>query len=87
MAIGNCGFHPSLIEDRIYDILDSNPDYLYSSEVYWKNAQDPIIEYLEVTGVQGSMIASCWQNMEGETTSIAWIEDGHLHHIMLDFKY
>jgi hypothetical protein len=87
MAIGNCGFHPSLIEDRIYDILDSDPDYLYSTEVYWQISQEKIIEYLNVTGVQWSMIADAWQNMEGESTSICWIEDGHLHHIVLQFKY
>ena len=87
MAIGNCGFHPSVIEDRIYDILDSNPDYIVSSSEYTQEAIEAVNEYMHTLSNQWSLIDDSHPDEEGGSVSICWIEDSHLHHIVLDYRY
>ena len=46
MSIGSTTFHPSAIEDEIYDILDSSPDFIVSSSDYTPEAIDKVIEFM-----------------------------------------
>lgn len=84
-GIGN-DFHPSYIEDTIYDIIDTEEHTMSSSE-YDCTIGPEIMEYLENCGVQFNMIEDPYPDMTGASLSIAWIEDSYLHHIVLNIKY
>lgn len=84
-GIGN-EFHPSLIEDGIYEICDEH-DYCVSSHEYDRTVGPAIMEYLENCGVQFNIIEDPYPDMTGASLSICWIEDGYLHHIVLNIKY
>ncbi len=84
-GIGN-DFHPSYIEDTIYDIIDTEEHTMSSSE-YDRTIGPEIMEYLENCGVQFNMIEDPYPDMTGASLSIAWIEDSYLHHIVLNIKY
>lgn len=86
MAIGSTKFHPSIIEDEIYDILDSNPEFIVSSEEYTKEAIEKVIEYMSNCKSEWSLIDDPHPDCEGGSVSICWIEEGHLHHIVLSYR-
>ncbi len=85
-GIGN-DFHPSYIEDEIYDLCDETGEYIASSHEYERTVGPAIMEYLENCGVQFNMIEDPYPDMTGASLSIAWIEDSYLHHIVLNIKY
>lgn len=87
MAIGNCDFHPSKIEDKIYDILDSNPDYIVSSSEYTQEAIEAVCEFMNDYSNQWSFIDDTHPDEEGGSVSICWIEEDHLHHIVLVYRH
>lgn len=84
-GIGN-DFHPSYIEDTIYDIIDTEEHTMSSSE-YDRTIGPEIMNYLENCGVQFNIIEDPYPDMTGASLSIAWIEDSYLHHIVLNLKY
>lgn len=84
-GIGN-DFHPSYIEDTIYDIIDTEEHTMSSSE-YDRTIGPEIMNYLENCGVQFNIIEDPYPDMTGAFLSIAWIEDSYLHHIVLNLKY
>ena len=84
-GIGN-DFHPSYIEDTIYDIIDTEEHTMSSSE-YDRTIGPEIMEYLENCGVQFNMIEDPYPDMSGASLSICWIEDSYLHHIVLNIRY
>jgi hypothetical protein len=84
-GIGN-DFHPSRIEDQIYDLINES-DYIASSSEYERTVGPAIMEYLENCGVQFNMIEDPYPDMTGASLSICWIEGGHLHHIVLNIRY
>ena len=84
-GIGN-DFHPSHIEDTIYDIIDTE-EHIMSSSEYDRTIGPEIMKYLEDCGVQFNMIEDPYPDMSGASLSIAWIEAGYLHHIVLNIRY
>ena len=84
-GIGN-DFHPSVIEDDIYEILD-DVDFLVSTKEYARAAGPAIMAYLENCGVQFNMIEDPYPDMSGASVSICWIEDDYLHHIVINISY
>ena len=90
MSIGSAQFHPSVIEDQIYEILDSDPDYIVSSEEYTKEAIEEVINFMseryEKSGLQYSIIDDTHPDDEGGSVSICWIESCFLHHIILSYR-
>ena len=91
MSIGSTQFHPSVIEDQIYEILDSDPNYIVSSEEYTKEAIEEVINFMSElygdTGMQYSIIDDTHPDDEGGSVSICWIENCFLHHIVLSYRY
>ena len=85
MGIGSNGFHPSAIEDHIYEILDE-PDYIVSSEEYTEKCMDAIGTYLQKEGVQWNSIWGPYQDETGYDVAFAWIEAGRLHQIILSCR-
>lgn len=91
MSIGSTTFHPSAIEDEIYDILDSSPDYIVSSSDYTQEAIEKVIEFMSEkamsNGMEYDIIDDTHPDEEGGSVSICWIENGHLHHIILSYRH
>ena len=85
MSIGNTKFHPSTIEDRIYDMM-AEPRYIAGINLYTSNLLDDIINLFTTDYPECEWECFCddWQNMCGQAVSLAWIEDGHLHLIGWD---
>ena len=91
MSIGSVQFHPSIIEDQIYEILDSDPNYIISSKEYTQEAIEDVINFMselyENSGLQYSIIDDPHPDCEGGSVSICWIESSYLHHIALSYRY
>ena len=91
MSIGTANFHPSAIEDEIYDILDSSPDYIVSSRDYTREAIEEVIEFMykkaQSNGMEYDIIDDTHPDESGGSVSICWIETGHLHHIVLSYRH
>lgn len=91
MSIGSAQFHPSVIEDQIYEVLDSDPYYIVSSTEYTQEAIEEVINFMselyEDSGLQYSIIDDPYPDMEGGSVSICWIENTFLHHIVLNYRY
>lgn len=87
MAIGSIKFYPSAIENEIYNILDSDPEFIVSSKEYTQEAIAAIVEYLNTYKGEWSLIDDLYPDETGGSVSICWIERGHLHHIVIDYRY
>ena len=91
MSIGTANFHPSAIEDKIYDILDSSPDHIVSSSDYTWEAIEKVIEFMyeksQSNGIEYDIIDDTHPDEDGGSVSICWIENGHLHHIVLSYRH
>lgn len=90
MSIGTANFHPSAIEDEIYDILNSSPDHIVSSSDFTQGAIEKVIEFMyekaKSNGMVYDIIDDSHPDEEGGSVSICWIEAGHLHHIVLSYR-
>lgn len=80
MAFGNSGFHPSRVENRIYDLMNE-PEFLCGLDVYTDSLFDAVCDMIkqEFPGVE-------WEAHAHPTwvpgvcgVSFAWVEDGHIH--------
>ena len=87
MSIGTAKFHPSRLEDNIYNILDSDPEFIVSSKEYTSQAIAAVVEYMNTYRGEWSLIDDMYPNEMGGSVSICWIECGHLHHIVLNYTY
>ena len=91
MSIGTANFHPSAIEDKIYDILNSSPNHIVSSCDFTQEAVDKVIEFMgeeaKSNGMEYDIIDDPHPDEEGGSVSICWIEAGHLHHIVLSYRH
>lgn len=90
MALGSIKFHPSVIEDEIYNVLDSDPDFLYSSDEYTASAVEAVMNYFtQKRGetLQWSLADDMWPDCTGGQISICWIEGGFLHHMGFAYHF
>ena len=91
MSIGTANFHPSAIEDEIYNILNSSPDHIVSSRDYTQEAAEKVIKFMyekaKSNGMEYDIVDDTYPDEEGGSVSICWIECGHLHHIILNYAY
>ena len=87
MSISNTTFHPSPVEDRIYDLMEQE-EYIAGLDLYTE----------DLFAAVHKMITEEFPNVEYETyatrsirsadtylQSFAWVEDGHIHLIGWDF--
>ena len=79
-------FHASTIVNDIYDILE---DYETEGlDLYNFGATDAIADYLtNHVKVEFQLACSEWPNEEGGVCSVAFVEGGHPHLVMFDYKY
>ena len=91
-GIGNCVGYASEIEDNIYNLLNSNLDYIAGMETYTTEAIDAVATYMlgvsqKRSDIQWNIIERPDASFERGSASICWIENGHQNHIVLDVKY
>lgn len=83
--IVNSKFHPSKIEDEIYDAII---DHIVAEPgTYDRTSVDVATKILNKHGVTWMLGSEEWQNCAGEVVFISWIEFGHLHMIGWDVAY
>ena len=87
MSISNTTFHPSRVEDRIYDLMNED-EYITGIDCYTESLFLAVHE----------MIKDEFPDVEWETfivptlrpgislQAFAWVEDGHIHLIGWDFE-
>ena len=78
-------WYPSVIEDEIYDMMDS---YAIGSDTYNEDLTDAIADFLgNYTSItEWKLACSPWPNMAGGVCSVCWIENGHVHLVMFDYQ-
>lgn len=82
-GIGN-DFHPSIVEDIIYEVLD---EHSLSLNTYERTAGPAIMTLLENSCIQFNIIEDPYPDMTGASVSVCWIENGHLHHLVFNVCY
>lgn len=87
MSIGNTKFHPSVVEDRIYDLMTKEVN-IAGSDSYTGHLLTDVSAMMvkEFPQCEWECFINDWNDKTGATTSFAWIEDGHLHLIGWDIK-
>lgn len=87
MALCNHKFNPSVIEDRIYDLM-TEPENIFGSELYSMNLLTDVVNMLqeEFPNVEWEAFASPTREKDNYTMSFAWVENGHVHLIGWDYK-
>lgn len=82
--IGN--FNPSKIANEIYTILD---DYETEGiDLYNFGATDAIADFLtNYAKIEYLMACSEWPNEEGGVCAVSFVENGHPHLVLFDYKY
>lgn len=77
-------FHPSYIENEIYDIMEA---YIAGIDLYEERLINRLIEFFKgkYSGVEWLLSCNQWPGLSAGTCSISWIENGHLH--MINFDY
>lgn len=87
MAFGNSGFHPSYVEDRIYDLMNE-PEFLCGFDIYTDSLFGVICDMIkqDFPGVEWEAhVHSTW--IPGVyRMSFAWVEDGHVHLIGWNYE-
>ena len=80
--LGN--FHPSRIENKIYDITE---EFEIGCDLYQHAVTDKIAEWLSNLHVEYQLCCSDWPNEEGGVCAVAFVEDGYPHLVVFDYKY
>ena len=82
--LGNQKFHPSVIEDEIYSMMD---DYAVGLDTFEEGLVSAVADYLTTQwpGTQWKLGCSEWPDCSGGVCYISWIEAGHLHMIGFDY--
>lgn len=79
------GFHPSEIENQIYEMMD---DYIVGSDIYEEGLVDAVIDYFMdyYPTDEWKLACSPWSDMSGGVCAVSWIENGHCHMVMFDYR-
>lgn len=78
-------FYSSVITNRIYELLDE-----YETEgldLYNVAAVDAIDNYLDSIDVEHEVSTNDWPDEEGGVCGVAFVDSGHPHLVMFDYKY
>ena len=79
MSIGNNIWHPSKIENRIYELMEKDENFA-GMDVYTSNLTNDVIKMFDEEFPNNS-----WELFESnKSISLAFVENGHLHLIGWD---
>ena len=82
--LGN--FHPSLIADEIYDMMDSYETH--GVDLFDHGLTDAIADYLaNHAKVEFNLCCSDWPNEEGGVCAVAFVDGGYPQLVMFDYRY
>ena len=87
MSINNTTFHPSRVEDRIYDLM-AEEQFIISTDVYTDTLLFETYKMLEkeFPEVEWEAFATKTPIEDVWMQSFAWVEDGHIHLIGWYYK-
>jgi len=87
MSISNTTFHPSRVEDRIYDLMNEEK-YIAGIDCYTEDLFTAVHEMIkdEFPDVEWETFITPTLRPGISVQSFAWVEDGHIHLIGWDFE-
>lgn len=87
MSISNTNFHPSRVEDRIYDLM-LEEQYIIRPEVYTDALFIAVHKMIteEFPEVEYETFTTPSYNNGLFIQAFGWVEDGHIHLIGWEFK-
>ena len=86
MSISNTAFHPSRVEDRIYDLMEQE-EHIAGTDLYTESLFNAVHAMITKEFPEVEYETFVIKNVAGiYTQSFAWVEDGHIHLIGWDFK-
>lgn len=87
MSISNTTFHPSRVEDRIYDLM-MEEQYIAGTELYTDELFVAVHKMIteEFPEVEYETFTTLSYNDGLFIQAFAWVEDGHIHLIGWEFK-
>ena len=88
MSISNTTFHPSRVEDRIYDLMLGEEGYMVGIDVYTDELFVAVHKMMteEFPEVEYETFTTPSHNDGLYIQAFAWVEDGHIHLIGWEFK-
>lgn len=77
----------SLIETEIYHIMEEE-EFCRGIDIYEEKLVDEITEYFttKYPAVEWNLACSSYPDCTGGVCAVSWIEKGHLHMIMFDYR-
>ena len=86
MSISNTAWHPSRVEDRIYDLMNEEK-YIAGIDFYTEGLFIAVHEMIkdEFPDVEWETFISATLRPGISLQSFAWVENGHVHLIGWDF--
>lgn len=87
MSISNTVFHPSRVEDRIYDLM-LEEQYIIGIELYTDELFIAVHKMMteEFPEIEYETFTTPGYNDGLFIQAFAWVEDGHIHLIRWEFK-
>lgn len=87
MSISNTTFHPSRVEDRIYDLM-MEEQYIVGMGIYTESLFVAVHEMIkkEFPDVEWETFISATLRPGISLQSFAWVENGHIHLIGWEFE-
>ena len=81
MSISNTTFHPSHVEDRIYDLMNKD-EYIAGIDLYTEDLFNAVHKMITEEFPEVEYETYATRSIRGTNTylqSFAWVEDGHIH--------
>ena len=83
--LGNTKFNPSLIEEKIYEMMEG---YMIGMDTYSEGLVSAVIDFFAIDNSDIELNLGCseWLDCSGGVCYVSWIEGGHLYTISFDYK-
>lgn len=77
---------PSKIENDIYDIM-AREEFVKGTDLYTAGLKHAVVDYLNEHGIIFQCMSRVWDDFDGDTTTIAWLENNEVHMIQWEVDY
>ena len=77
---------PSKIENDIYEIMERE-EFIKDVGLYTVGLQHAVIDYFNEHGISFQCMSRVWDDFDGDTTTVAWAENGKVHMIQWEVDY
>ncbi len=80
-------FKPSIVENHIYDLM-ADEKFIRGMDTYSAGLYPAVFDYLNEEGIIFQSMSTTWQDFDGETITLAWLENEQdLHMISWEVKF